>query len=281
MRGKLKRLDQLLVERGLAESREKAKELILSGKVIVQGLGLPKPSSRVSENAQITLKEEFLFVSRGGYKLWYFLEELKPELEVKGKVCLDIGASTGGFTHCLLRRGAERVYALDVSRNQLHQKLREDERVVPIEGINARHLTPELFKKLIPEKVDIITIDVSFISLRLILKPLKEILEALNIKPLIIALIKPQFELSPSEVKGGVVRDPNLIVKAVEGVLQFAIQLGFRAQRVSLSKVKGTKGNQEVFSLLSLEGENIHLDPLLEQLRDELMNKGFGEEQVL
>ena len=173
---KVLRLDQLLVERGIAESREKARELILGGKVLVKGLAKPKPSSRVREDVHVRILEEYKFVSRGGYKLQGFLEELEKELnfKVEGFRCLDIGASTGGFTHCLLYRGASKVYALDVSKGQLHLKLREDPRVIPIEGFNARYLSPENFQALIGEEVDLVTIDVSFISLKLILRAIAD-----------------------------------------------------------------------------------------------------------
>ncbi len=185
------RADKLLVEKGLCESREKAQALILAGKVFFSLDGknftkIKKPGETIPEKAFLYVEEDFPYVSRGGLKLEKALEVF--EITPKDMVCLDIGASTGGFTHCLILKGAKKVYALDVGKGQLHQKLREDPRVIVMEEINARYLTPEMFS----EKFDLITVDVSFISLKKILPVLPPLLKK-NGK--VLALIKPQFEV--------------------------------------------------------------------------------------
>lgn len=240
------RADKWLVERGLVESREKAQALILSGKVYYsidqKNLHLvKKPSDTIPENAQIFIEEELPYVSRGGLKLEGALKIF--EIDPTDWVCLDIGASTGGFTHCLLLYGARKVYALDVGKGQLHYKLREDPRVILMEGINARYLTPDMF----PEKFDLITVDVSFISLRKILPVLPPLLKD---KGLILALIKPQFELSPKEVKKGVVRDRNLQNKVILEIWDFVKEIGLLPLGVVESPIPGTKGNREFFICL-------------------------------
>jgi 23S rRNA (cytidine1920-2'-O)/16S rRNA (cytidine1409-2'-O)-methyltransferase len=243
------RADLLLVERGIAESREKAKVLILAGKVFYSLDGknfhrLLKPSQTLPPSAEIKVEEDLPYVSRGGLKLEQALNLF--EVDPSGLVCLDVGASTGGFTDCLLQRGAKRVYAVDVGKGLLHPKLREDPRVVVLEGINARYLTPFHF----PEKMDLITVDVSFISLKKVLPALKELLKD---NGLIIALIKPQFELSPKEVKKGIVRDPKLHLKVVNEIWEFAKDVGFEPLGVVESPILGAKGNKEFLICLSLK----------------------------
>jgi len=243
------RADLLLVERGIAESREKAKVLILAGKVFYSLDGknfhpVLKPSQTLPPSAEIKVEEDLPYVSRGGLKLEQALNFF--EVDPSGLVCLDVGASTGGFTDCLLQRGAKRVYAVDVGKGLLHPKLREDPRVVVLEGINARYLTPSHF----PEMMDLITVDVSFISLKKVLPALKELLKD---NGLIIALIKPQFELSPKEVKKGIVRDPKLHLKVVNEIWEFAKDLGFDPLGVVESPILGAKGNKEFLICLRLK----------------------------
>jgi len=243
------RADLLLVERGIAESREKAKVLILAGKVFYSLDGknfhrLLKPSQTIPPSAEFKVEEDLPYVSRGGLKLEQALNFF--EVDPSGLVCLDVGASTGGFTDCLLQRGAKRVYAVDVGKGLLHPKLRADPRVVVLEGINARYLTPSHF----PEKMDLITVDVSFISLKKVLPALKELLKDSG---LIIALIKPQFELSPKEVKKGIVRDPKLHLKVVNEIWEFAKDLGFEPLGVVESPILGAKGNKEFLICLRLK----------------------------
>jgi len=243
------RADLLLVERGIAESREKAKVLILAGKVFYSLDGknfhrLLKPSQTIPPSAEFKVEEDLPYVSRGGLKLEQALNFFG--VDPSGLVCLDVGASTGGFTDCLLQRGAKRVYAVDVGKGLLHPKLREDPRVVVLEGINARYLTPSHF----PEKMDLITVDVSFISLKKVLPALKELLKD---NGLIIALIKPQFELSPKEVKKGIVRDPKLHFKVVNEIWEFAKDLGFEPLGVVESPILGAKGNKEFLICLRLK----------------------------
>jgi 23S rRNA (cytidine1920-2'-O)/16S rRNA (cytidine1409-2'-O)-methyltransferase len=243
------RADLLLVERGIAESREKAKVLILAGKVFYSLDGknfhrVSKPSQTLSPSAEFKVEEDLPYVSRGGLKLEQALNFF--EVDPSGLICLDVGASTGGFTDCLLQRGAKRVYAVDVGKGLLHPKLREDPRVVVLEGINARYLTPSYF----PEKMDLITVDVSFISLKKVLPALKELLKD---NGLIIALIKPQYELSPKEVKKGIVRDPKLHLKVVNEIWEFAKDLGFEPLGVVESPILGAKGNKEFLICLRLK----------------------------
>jgi len=232
------RLDQYLVEKGLAPTREKAQALIMSGLVLVDGKTADKPGQRVKENAKVEIKEPFRYVSRGGYKLEHALEKLG--LSVEGFTVLDVGSSTGGFTDCLLQKGAKRVYAVDVGKAQMDQKLRRDPRVVLYEETDARELT----EKHIPEKVDLITMDVSFISSK---KLLPVVVKFLKEEGFLLVLVKPQFELLPKFVKKGVVKDDEKKVQAVLDVANFLKGLGFSVLRVIKAKPRGTKGNEEFF----------------------------------
>jgi 23S rRNA (cytidine1920-2'-O)/16S rRNA (cytidine1409-2'-O)-methyltransferase len=238
------RLDQAVYRRGLCDSREMAKRLILAGEVRVEGVeGNLKPGLKVDEDAEIVVKTRPKFVSRGGLKLEKALDEFT--IDVAGMVVLDAGASTGGFTDCCLQRGAEKVYAYDVGKNQLAWKIRSDERVVSREGINIRHLTAGD----LPEKVDLVVIDVSFISLTLILGPVFSVL-----KPggSVVCLIKPQFELRKEQIgKGGIVRDPELHAEAVEKIRSFvADPLGKSWHGLTQSPISGTDGNIEFLAWL-------------------------------
>ena len=239
------RLDKLLVEKGLVKSRERAKALIMAGKVTVNGRVVDKAGVSVPADSVIEVKgEDIPYVSRGGLKLETAINEFG--LDVKDFTCLDVGASTGGFTDCLLQHGAKKVYAVDVGKGQLDWKLRNDPRVISIEQFNARYLTD----REIPEKVDLIVIDVSFISLTKILPVVKQFLKP---EGKIVALIKPQFELTKKEVdKGkGVIKDPELHKKAIEKILYSAREIGLYPENLTLSKPRGPKGNKEFLVLFS------------------------------
>jgi 23S rRNA (cytidine1920-2'-O)/16S rRNA (cytidine1409-2'-O)-methyltransferase len=234
-----------LVDRALAGTRAKAQALILSGRVLVDGVPVDKCGAVVKESQSVALKEARRpFASRGGEKLDGALEDLA--ISVEGAVALDVGASTGGFTDCLLRRGAARVYAVDVGERLIDERLRADPRVHVIERVNFRHATPDL----LPEKAQLATVDVSFISLRHILGPLKALLAP---GATVVAMVKPQFEVGRDAVgKGGVVRDDALRLQAVAGVASFAEGLGFRFLGQAESRVAGPKGNREVFVVLEV-----------------------------
>lgn len=235
------RADELVHLQGLAESREMAKRLIMAGKVAVDdGAGQPKvdkPGHKYHPDTRFCLTGVERFVSRGAYKLLTALETFA--LDVTDCVCLDVGASTGGFTDCLLQHGARKVYAVDVGHAQLHEKLRADPRVVSLEGVNVRTAPPDL----LPEQVDMLVADVSFISLTLVLAPCM-----VWLKPgaRLAVLIKPQFELGPHQTDRGVVRDDALRQQAVDKVVTFMRnQLGLTLQGLVPSALKGPKGNQE------------------------------------
>lgn len=234
------RLDVLVHERGLAESRAKAQALILAGQVVVGDQRVDKPGSQVPEDAELRLKGEVLpYVSRGGLKLKGALDHFSLNARVKGAVCADIGASTGGFTDCLLQEGAVRVHAIDVGYGQLHEKLRVDPRVISRERVNARHLTDDD----LPEPVDIVVIDVSFISLTQVLP---SVLPKLKAGGLLIALVKPQFEVGRENVgKGGVVRDAAARQDAIDRIRAFVGEHGLRVDGVVDSQIAGPAGNRE------------------------------------
>ncbi|MEA3210408.1 MAG: rRNA (cytidine1920-2-O)/16S rRNA (cytidine1409-2-O)-methyltransferase [Chthoniobacter sp.] len=237
------RLDLLLVARGLFESREKAQRAIMAGEVSLDERVIDKPGTRVAQDAPITVKTAPRFVGRGGLKLEGALAHFG--IDPHGLTCLDIGASTGGFTDCLLQHGAARVWAIDVGHAQLDWKIRSDPRVVVREKLNARHLTRED----IPENIDLCVIDVSFISLTLILPPAAALLSNGGV---IIPLIKPQFELRKEQVsKGGVVRDPALHAQAVEKIHAFVATLPrLRWEGVLESPILGGEGNKEFLACL-------------------------------
>lgn len=235
---KKERLDVLVHERGLADSRTRAQALILAGLVVVDDQRVDKPGTRVSVDAELRLKGEVLpYVSRGGLKLKGALDAFK--LDVRGAVCADIGASTGGFTDCLLQEGAVRVHAIDVGYGQLHEKLRQDARVISRERVNARHLTDDD----LPEPVQVVVIDVSFISLELVLPA---VLPKLIPGGLLIALVKPQFEVGLAHIdKGGVVRDPIARQGAIDRIRAFVAGQGMTELGVIDSPVPGPAGNLE------------------------------------
>jgi 23S rRNA (cytidine1920-2'-O)/16S rRNA (cytidine1409-2'-O)-methyltransferase len=239
------RLDKLLVTRGLAETRAKAQSLILAGQVFSGQQRLDKAGQLVQIDAELTIREPMPFVSRGGFKLEAALDHFK--IEVAGKICLDIGASTGGFTDCMLQRGAARVVAVDVGRGQLDWKLRQDSRVESRENVNARYLSPADFA----DRFDLVTADVSFISLTKILPVVPPLLSA---QALVITLIKPQFEVGREEVgKGGIVRDEAAQRRVVEEITSFAAGLGMRAIGVIDSPILGADGNREFLACFVID----------------------------
>ena len=234
---KRKRLDLLLCDRGAAASREKARSIILSGNVLVDDRMVDKPGTLIHSDASITVKNKPPYVSRGGLKLQAALEGMG--IHVDGCVCLDVGASTGGFTDCLLQNNAAHVYAVDVGYGQLAWSLRNDDRVTVIERTNIRTLS----ERLVPSPIDIVTIDVSFISLRIVVPA---VLKFMKKTGFILALIKPQFEVGKGRVgKGGVVRDPELHSRTIEDLSSFFSGIGLITGPVVQSPVPGPKGNIE------------------------------------
>jgi 23S rRNA (cytidine1920-2'-O)/16S rRNA (cytidine1409-2'-O)-methyltransferase len=240
--GKL-RIDQLLVERGLAVSRTRAQALILAGRVVVGDNRVDKPGQQVAIDSSVRLKGgDHPFVSRGGLKLQGALDAF--DFDVSGFVCLDVGASTGGFSDCLLQRGAAKIFALDVGRAQLHQKLRADARVVVMERHNARYLLPAQ----LGEPADLAVFDLSFISLELVIEPVRACL-----KPggRMILLVKPQFEVGRGQVgKGGIVRDPEKRERAVAKIVSFCEARGLRVSGRCESPITGAEGNVEYLVLV-------------------------------
>jgi 23S rRNA (cytidine1920-2'-O)/16S rRNA (cytidine1409-2'-O)-methyltransferase len=244
------RLDVLLVERGLVDSREQGQRLIMAGEVLVDGQPATKPGRRVEPDADVRIKSKPRFASRGGDKLAAALDAfgIQPE----GWVCADVGASTGGFTDCLLQAGAARVYAIDVGYGQLDWRLRQDARVVVMERTNARTL------ERLPEPVDFVSVDASFISLRLLLPPIRGWLRAGGMA---VALVKPQFEAGRREVsKGGVVRDPAVHRRVLIEVMVAAQGLDFAPLGLIRSPLLGPAGNVEFLLWLGTQGEEGH-DP--------------------
>lgn len=234
------RLDRLLVDRGLAGSREKAQAMILAGGVLVDDQKIEKCGAAVAESVSVRLLgEPAKYVGRGGLKLQGALEHFR--INPDGKICLDIGASTGGFTDCLLQKGAAKVFAVDVGTNQLDWKLRRDSRVVVLEKTNARHLAFET----LGERVELVTMDVSFISATLILPALPQFLET---GADLLVLVKPQFEVGRQQVgKGGIVRDSKLHQEAIAKVSRKLLELGFQRLASAESALAGAEGNREYF----------------------------------
>jgi 23S rRNA (cytidine1920-2'-O)/16S rRNA (cytidine1409-2'-O)-methyltransferase len=237
------RLDQAMVERGLCDSRERAKRAILAGQVRVNSQLAQKPSDAVQPSDEIALTAPEKFVSRGGYKLEHALEFFK--LDVAGLVVVDLGASTGGFTDCLLQRGAQKVFAVDVGQGQLAWKLRQDRRVVVMEKTNARYLKPGQ----LPEPPDLAVIDCSFISLRKILPPAVALLKT---EGKIVALVKPQFEAGKEEAdKGrGVIRDASIHERILEELRRFAVEMHLDWKGTVESPLQGPAGNKEFLVLV-------------------------------
>lgn len=262
------RLDVLLVERGLAESRAKAQALIMAGQVRVADQVALKPATAVDASAALTVDPGPRFVSRGGEKLDAALEAFS--IDVSKLVCADVGASTGGFTDCLLQRGAARVYAIDVGKGILHWKLRNDPRVVVMEETNARHV------ESLPEPVSLVTVDASFISLKILLPVVRKWISPSPLAPLpegegnIVALIKPQFEAGRKDVArgDGVIRDPQIHRQVLLDVLGFARQEGCRVRGLIRSPLLGPKGNAEFLAWLDrmpVEGGSEDIDLMVER----------------
>ena len=235
---KKKRLDLIIVEKGFVQSRQRAKALIMSGKFIVNNQLIDKPGTLVSIDDDIVLKgEDIPYVSRGGLKLEKGLQEF--EINIKGYACLDVGASTGGFTDCLLQNGAKCVFAVDVGYGQLAWKLRQDARVTVIDRTNIRHMPAET----LPCLFDLITIDVSFISLKIVMPA---VLKFMKKSAGIIALIKPQFEVGKGKVgKGGVLRDSSLHDEVIKDLSVFFKKIGLSCKSIIPSPILGAKGNKE------------------------------------
>lgn len=235
----------LIVEKGLCESRQRAQALIMAGHVFVDSVKVDKPGTKIAENAQILLKcDDFPYVSRGALKLENALKYL--EIDIHNDVCLDVGASTGGFTDCLLQFGAEKVYAVDVGYGQLAWKLRQDPRVISMERTNIRYLS----RDSIGDPIDLATIDTSFISLKLVVPA---VLGFLKENARILALIKPQFEVGKGRVgKGGVVRDPRLHEEVIDDLTSFFKGINLETEAVIPSPILGPKGNREfIISLIT------------------------------
>ena len=271
MSGK-KRLDVLLTERGLQESRQRAQAVIMSGEVFVNGQRVDKPGTAVAEDAQIEVRGGTLaYVSRGGLKLEKAMAAFP--IDLNGAVCADIGASTGGFTDCMLQNGAEKVYAVDVGYGQLAWKLRSDPRVVCLERTNARYLTHEQ----VPDELDFASVDVSFISLKLILPPLCGLLKDGGHAA---CLVKPQFEAGREKVgKKGVVRDPAVHLEVLEHFLDHARDAGFAVLGLTYSPIRGPEGNIEYLGYLEKgpwQERTFDLKALVEESHQTLKEHGEG-----
>lgn len=262
------RLDILLVKKGLADSREKAKAIIMSGIVYVDGIKEDKAGTSFDEKLEIEIRGTTLkYVSRGGLKLEKALEEFL--LDLKNKTCMDVGSSTGGFTDCMLQNGAKKVYAIDVGHGQLDWKLRNDSRVVCMEKTNIRYVSKEHIK----EDIDFSSIDVSFISLS---KVLPAVYELLSTKGEVVALIKPQFEAGREKVgKKGVVRDKKVHIEVIEAVFKYAKDNKFKILNLSYSPVKGPEGNIEYLYHLSkdekaIDNDNLDIIKIVEEAHSNL-----------
>ena len=266
------RLDVLLTEQGLQESRQKAQATIMSGLVFVNGQRVDKPGTAIPNDAKIEIRGNTLkYVSRGGLKLEKAMAEFP--IELNGCICGDIGASTGGFTDCMLQNGASKVYSVDVGYGQLAWKLREDPRVVCMESTNARYLTHEQ----IPDELDFASIDVSFISLKLILPAVANVLKDGGY---VASLVKPQFEAGREKVgKKGVVRDPAVHKEVLEHYLEHAREAGFGVLGLTYSPIRGPEGNIEYLGFLQKGAEttvSFDLDALVEESHQTLKEHGEG-----
>ncbi len=259
-RVKKERLDAAIAKRGLSKSRIQAKAFIMGGIVFINGVKAEKASELVTDDdyIEVRLRGE-LFVSRGGVKLDAAL--IKFAIDVEGKTALDIGASTGGFTDCLLKRGAKKVYALDVGYGLLDWQLRNNPRVVPIERFNVRYIKP----KDLPEPIDLITVDVSFISLKKVVPPLKKVMS----DGIMVLLVKPQFEIGKGKVgKGGIVRDADDQKSILKEVALFCKENGLAVMGLAESPIKGAEGNREFFLHLSNSGRGLSNSQISKSIED-------------
>lgn len=257
------RVDKVMVDKGLVDSRQKAQALIMAGRVFSDGERIEKSGQKVNRDQNIQVKEKMPFVGRGGMKLSEALD--KFGISVEGKIAADLGSSTGGFTDCLLQRGARKVYAVDVDTKQLDWRLREDSRVILIEK-NARYLHKDDFT----DSLDIITADLSFISILNILPAVKEVIG----EGLLVALIKPQFEVGKGKVgKKGVVRDPSLHEKVLVKMIEEAEYIGFYAGDLTTSPIRGQKGNREFFLLWTKKGPALMPDRIKTLIKEAVWNE--------
>ncbi len=247
------RLDVLLVQQGLAESRELAKAYIMAGNVYVDGVKEEKAGTKVPLTAKIEVHgAKMKYVSRGGYKLEKAMQEFS--ISLTDTICLDIGASTGGFTDCMLQNGAKKVYSIDVGYGQFAWKLRSDPRVVCLEKTNVRYIT----KEQVPEEADFASIDVSFISLQKVIPPVLAIMQP---SARLVCLIKPQFEAGREKVgKKGVVRERSVHLEVIEKILRFAQEIGLGIEALSFSPIKGPEGNIEYLVYLRKDGEGMEIE---------------------
>lgn len=246
------RVDILVFERGLAQSREKARAMIMAGEISANGQTIVKPGTLIPVDTTISVTEKPRFVSRGGDKLSWALKTFG--IDVTQRICADVGASTGGFTDCLLQNGAARIYSIDVGYGQIDYSLRQNEKVHVIERTNAR------FLEKLPEQVDLVTIDASFISLKLLLPTIKNWLSK---QSEIVMLIKPQFEAGRNDVgKGGVVRDARTHRKVLISILSFAQDIGFHVRGLTQSPLKGPAGNIEFLAWVTLENQPLQIEIL-------------------
>ncbi|ONI37687.1 rRNA methyltransferase [Candidatus Epulonipiscium fishelsonii] len=242
------RLDVLIFKKGLAESRERAKAYIMAGVVYVDGQKEDKAGLKISEKSNIEVRQKMKYVSRGGFKLEKAVSSFKISLDEK--ICMDVGASTGGFTDCMLQEGAKKVYAIDVGYGQLAWKLRQDERVVCLEKTNMRYITADTIK----DKIDFCSIDVSFISLTKILPSVKPLLANSGT---VVALIKPQFEAGREQVeKNGVVRSPKVHEQVINMICENVQNMGFKILGLDFSPIKGPEGNREYLIYLCLDNDD-------------------------
>lgn len=257
------RLDKYLTNKGIVPSREKAQAVIMAGQVLVNGRVVDKPGYRLKGNEKVEVRELPKYVSRGGDKLEWAIKRFS--LNLKDKVILDVGSSTGGFTDCALKHGAKKVYAVDVGKGQMDYKLRQDPRVILYEETDARTLTEEH----VPEKVDMITCDVSFISST---KVLPNVFKFLKEEGLLLVLVKPQFELCPKKVRKGIVRKKEHRREAIEKVANFLKENGFKILGIVKSRPKGTKGNEEFFILAGKKGKEVNLSEAVEAALEEVVD---------
>lgn len=271
---KKERLDMLLVRRALAESREKAKRIIMAGNVFVNDQREDKAGSMFPEDVRIDIKgTPMKYVSRGGYKLEKAVELW--EVPLHGKICMDVGSSTGGFTDCMLQNGAKKVYAVDVGTNQLAWKLRQDERVISMEKTNIRYVTHEE----VPEDIAFSSIDVAFISLTKVLMPVKNLL---GLGGRVVCLVKPQFEAGREKVgKKGVVRDKDVHLDVICGVMSYAASIGFGILALDFSPIKGPEGNIEYLLYLEKAEDRVLSGNVGEDMQDIQEKAGSGEYQRL
>ncbi len=258
-----RRLDELLVERGLFPSQNRAKAEILEGNVLVNGLVVDKAGKKVDQDVEVRIKKKSPYVSRGAYKLLKALNEF--DVDLSEKVCVDLGASTGGFTQVMLERGAKKVYSVDVGYGQFSWKLRNDPKVVVMERTNARYLSRDAFE----EKINFVSCDLSFISLKLVLPVVKSILAEEGES---VCLIKPQFEAGRENLKKGVVRKSTVHVKVLNDVLNKCRSIGFKVKGLTFSPVKGPAGNIEFLVWLGFDtGREVNAEEIVDLAWKELL----------